>query len=991
MCVVITAVVFMLYFGPVIKGILSAPPSHTFWCRYDLKFTTATLVQQRRSLHRLSTHAYRHHESTALQSPLQKAAWRSFSSSSRNQARRFGGFILKMSLTGAAIYFSWSVTTLALIYWHNLNPPQLAGWPEEVREPLVNARAGICFGIEDEILGNLKKAWIAVQNVPTGLLNPDPSVKMLSVAIWFSDQLEKAGQAYRAYEVLCDAVDLYHSRFQTHSLPLTSDSANTLSSADCEERRYLISVLTKLAILAEKYEPAAEGKWLSHALREIIPLLPLCQGLPKALYDVMTSTESLAAVDACFSGISHLVDSSRDLSACSAESQQIENNSAPTHDIPEDEITPEDELLFLPHWCSPDLVSSIVTPIEHLGVYAGKHGDRKIAVDAFRAVIKLFAQQLAPTADNNGQLIRAEVLLRLLKTTNRRMEFYLRQMETANDLTEWTAYLMHAKLDASCIPHYLNLTGLEGPDAKTSVKKVHDRNDIRLAEFALARKNLAIFYEKLGEADFALNLYQASLRCWELSGHHAKYQGMKDVQERIEALKQNIAEEKAAWTAVQNIPIELLNPDPSVKMLSVAIWFSDQLEKAGQAYRAYKVLCDAVDLYQSRFRMYSPPRELPKSGTVMTSSYTRLLRKVENGPTNILGPVNTEEMRYLISVLTKLATLAGMYEPTAEGKWLSHALHELIPLLSHYQDLPKEKVYGVLVRAEDLATVDSCFSGISVLVNSGLNQSDSSAEARKMEDKSSPDHYIPEDEITPEDECLFLPFWCPSDLMSAIAVTIDYLGVYAGKHGNLNVAIDAFYVALLLLSQVYISAAPDHDAGLVGWEVNMRAIEISNHETEIFLRMLEAARYPAVWTGYLKLAATSAARAPKFIREGGVKRLDAKAFGRKVVDRNNISLAVGAVAFKHVAFVLEKLGEPDSALEYYQSSLKFWETSEHHTSHLGMMDVQEHIRTLKWNIAEGKASMEDQMKSMLLKASQEGSERESQDVGSENMDGIKSI
>ncbi|KAL5507522.1 hypothetical protein ACEPAH_6978 [Sanghuangporus vaninii] len=541
----------MLYFGnllkvPVAKGTLSAPPSYTIWCRYDQKFTTATLVQQRRSSHRLSTHAHRLHESTALQSSLQKTAWRSFSSNSRNQARRFGGFILKLSLTGAAIYFSWSVATLALIYWHNLNPPRLTGWPEEVREPLVNARAGIYLGIEDEILGNLKKAWIAVQNVPIELLNPDPSVKMLSVAIWFSDQLEKAGQAYRAYEVLCDAVDLYHSRFQTHSLPLTSKSADTLSSADCEERRYLISVLTKLAILAEKYEPAAEGKWLSHALREIIPLLPLCQGLPKALYDVMTSTEDLAAVDACFFGMSHLVDSSRDLSACSAESQQIENNSAPTHDIPEDEIIPEDELLFLPYWCSPDLVSSIATPIEHLGVYAGKHGDRKIAVGAFCAVFTLFAQRLPPTADDNGQLTRAEVLLRLLKTTNRRMEFFLRQMETANDPTEWSGYLMLANLDASCIPDYLNLIGLEGPDAKTSIKKVHDRNSIRLAESALAVKNLAIVHEKLGKADFALKLYQISLKYWKLSGHHAKYQGMKDVQEHIRTLKQNIAEGKAS-------------------------------------------------------------------------------------------------------------------------------------------------------------------------------------------------------------------------------------------------------------------------------------------------------------------------------------------------------------------------------------------------------------------------------------------------------------
>ncbi|KAL5485381.1 hypothetical protein ACEPAI_8023 [Sanghuangporus weigelae] len=546
-----SCLLFMLYFGnllkvPATKGILSAPLSHAIWCRYDLKFMTTTLVQQRRSIHRLLTHAHRHRESSALQSSLQRAAWRSFSSSSRNRARRLGGFIVKVSLAGAAIYFSWSVATLGLFYWHNLNPPRLAGWPEEVRVPLLYARAGIYLGIEEEILDNLKKAWIAAQNIPRDLLNPDPSVKMLSIAIWFSDQLEKAGQAYKAYEVLCDAVDLYHSQFQTHCLPLTSSSANTLSSADCEERRYLISVLTKLASLAEKCEPAAEGKWLSHALREIIPLLPLCQGLPEAVYNVMTSIEKLAAVDPCFSGISHLVDSSRDLSACSAESQQIENNSAPSHGIPEDEIIPEDELLFLPYWCSPDLVSSIATPIEHLGVYAGKHGDRKIAVGAFRAVIELFAQRLSPTADNNGQLTVAEVLLRLLKITNRRMEYFLRQMETANDPAEWTTCLMLAKLDASCTPKYLRLVEIERPDAKTSVRKVYDRNNIRLAEFALAVKHSAIVHEKSGKADSALGLYETSLAYWKLSEHHAKYQGMKDVQEHIETLKQIIAEEKTS-------------------------------------------------------------------------------------------------------------------------------------------------------------------------------------------------------------------------------------------------------------------------------------------------------------------------------------------------------------------------------------------------------------------------------------------------------------
>ncbi|KAL5485382.1 hypothetical protein ACEPAI_8024 [Sanghuangporus weigelae] len=445
-----------------------------------------------------------------------------------------------------------------------------------------------------------------------------------------------------------------------------------------------------------------------------------------------------------------------------------------------------------------------------------------------------------------------------------------------------------------------------------------------------------------------------------------------------------------AWTAVQNVPIELLNPDPSVKMLSVAIWFSDQLEKAGQARRAYKVLCDAVDLYHSRFRMCSPPREFPKPGTVMISAHTHLTRKVENGPANTLSSVNTEEMRYLISVLTKLAKLAETYEPTAEGKWLSHALHEAIPLLSLYQDVPKEKIYDVLTRAEDLATVDSCLSGISLLVNSGLNQSDSSAETRKMEDDSSPNHDIPEDEITLEDECLFLPFWCPSDLMSAIAIAIEYLGVYAGKHGNSNIAIDAFYVALLLLSRVYISAAPDHDAKLVGWEVYVRVIEILNHETELFLRMLESARYPSVWMDYLKLAANSAARASEFIRKDSLERHNAKTYGRKVYDRNSIGLAVCAVACKHMAFIYEKVGETEAALEYYQLSSKFWESSEHHRRHRGMMDVQEHIRILKQNIAEGKASMEDQMKSMLLKGSQEWSEKESQDVGSGDMNGIKS-
>ena len=131
-------------------------------------------------------------------------------------------------------------------------------------------------------------------------------------------------------------------------------------------------------------------------------------------------------------------------------------------------------------------------------------------------------------------------------------------------------------------------------------------------------------------------------------------------------------------------------------------------------------------------------------------------------------------------MLTKLASLAEVCERSAEGKWVLYALREVTPLLPSSLTL-RIKAYHLMTAARDgLEHVDSRFSELPTW-NDFLYRL---VTPQETENTSTVDHVIPEDEVTPEDECLFSPIWLLPDLPSAVSFALERLGVFASKHGE---------------------------------------------------------------------------------------------------------------------------------------------------------------------------------------------------------------
>ena len=152
---------------------------------------------------------------------------------------------------------------------------------------------------------------------------------------------------------------------------------------------------------------------------------------------------------------------------------------------------------------------------------------------------------------------------------------------------------------------------------------------------------------------------------------------------------------------------------------------------------------------------------------------------VANSPSN----ADIQEKYCFISALTKLASLAEVCEPSAEGKWVLYALREVTPLLPRDRGL-QFKAYHIMSSARSgLEHVDPSFSGLPTQ-NDFLDTL--FATPQKAENTSTVDHAIPEDEVTPEDECLFPPIWLLPDLPSVVSFALERLAVFSSKHGELG-------------------------------------------------------------------------------------------------------------------------------------------------------------------------------------------------------------
>lgn len=86
------------------------------------------------------------------------------------------------------------------------------GWPDKVTYLLWPPQLS-----SSQLLSSFS-LWLALHNTPASSLYPDPTVKVLGVAIWFADSLEKDKQSVRAYRLLEEAIDLIQTRFKEPSV-----------------------------------------------------------------------------------------------------------------------------------------------------------------------------------------------------------------------------------------------------------------------------------------------------------------------------------------------------------------------------------------------------------------------------------------------------------------------------------------------------------------------------------------------------------------------------------------------------------------------------------------------------------------------------------------------------------------------------------------------------------------------------------------------------
>ncbi|KAL5523599.1 hypothetical protein ACEPAG_7772 [Sanghuangporus baumii] len=213
----------------------------------------------------------------------------------------------------------------------------------------------------------------------------------------------------------------------------------------------------------------------------------------------------------------------------------------------------------------------------------------------------------------------------------------------------------------------------------------------------------------------------------------------------------------------------MLHSNSSVQFLNVVVWLSGELERAGKAREAYKVLCDSIRIYRSRYQRHS-----------------------DNKSTATLDLHELVERRLLVSILSKLTILSEKFEPTAEGKWLSSAVREMLPLLPARQGL-WEEVYGII---EQFATVEPSFSDISSYLQSHSNLPTGPANSQHTGENATTDLEVSDYVNIPDDEYLSLPFWCASDVPSAIAIPLKYIGIFAEKHGHFGLAYSSYTSAI---------------------------------------------------------------------------------------------------------------------------------------------------------------------------------------------------
>ncbi|KAL5485383.1 hypothetical protein ACEPAI_8025 [Sanghuangporus weigelae] len=371
------------------------------------------------------------------------------------------------------------------------------------------------------------------------MLRPNSSVKFLNVTIWFSDELERAGKAREAYKVLCDAIRIYRSRYQRHS---DNKSAAALDSHELVERRLLISVFSKLTSLSEKFEPTAGGKWLSSAVREMIPLLPVRQDLWEEVYGII---EQFATVEPSFSDVSSYLQSHSNLPTGPANSQHTGENSTTDLEVSDYEIIPDDEYLSLPFWCASDVPSAIAIPLKYIGIFAEKHGHFGLAYNAYTSALRV--SWLRGAAKSDSKLRASEQALkdweygfRALEYINCRTDFMFRHLDIAFNPDDWR-YLEHHSVPPSLLQNLKRIYEVEKKGAwmqRVPVEKLRTYGKT----FALTAKHKAIFLEKLGNLDEALKEFRSSIELWELSKRPASNQEIQDIQGRIERVKRRITE-----------------------------------------------------------------------------------------------------------------------------------------------------------------------------------------------------------------------------------------------------------------------------------------------------------------------------------------------------------------------------------------------------------------------------------------------------------------
>ncbi|OCB90035.1 hypothetical protein A7U60_g2798 [Sanghuangporus baumii] len=375
--------------------------------------------------------------------------------------RRFFGILLKVTTAVCLLSVAWAISEL----WTSLHSPELSTWPESLRLPLISARIAQAAGKDEELVDILTKVWKTLQDTPVDALSPDPPIKMLGIAMWFADALEKDHQSIKAYRLLEQAIQLYQTRFQKSPLPngkficksdatceefsvvaadsLSDNQVDTHSELEIMGRRHLISAFLKLSSLSEMVEPKAEGKWLTRAIRESIRLLPSCKDVNVLNYArLISDAEEFASHDASFTGLSTELSAQIESKEDPPVMTEVDKDTSISSVITMDEDTKSEDALPLLRWHVRDVISAIAVPLERIGMYAEKHGRPDIALRSYTAACDMLKSILATRKLEDVTLAYWTDIVHLLRIVNRHMDLHLRQLESEVHAVEWL-YRLH--------------------------------------------------------------------------------------------------------------------------------------------------------------------------------------------------------------------------------------------------------------------------------------------------------------------------------------------------------------------------------------------------------------------------------------------------------------------------------------------------------------------------------------------------------------------